>query len=218
MKIKNIILILIILVLSMANNDTICKEYNNLKTNNKLSIQKDDLPQEFSNEAFKTVNEFIQKTHNLNIEWAIYFDYITGKILKCGKGENDNVKLHYDEDEFSENHVASIHNHPKNAFGPPSGKNFNIFSRSFEDYEMIVGRDGLWILKAKGIHKNLIDDVRDASLVYYILTLAHCESPNKNINEINECEDSLYGEMLSKYINDKNINEIQLSKKEYKHD
>lgn len=217
MKIKRIIFILIILVFGIENHKSLCEEYGNLEINNELSIQKEDLPQEFSNKALKTVNEFIQKTYDLNIEWAINFDYITGDILKYGKGENDNVKLYYCEEEFSENHVASIHNHPKNAFGPPSGKNFNIFSRGFEDYELIVGRDGLWILKAKGIHENLIEEVREASIVYYILTLAHCET-EENIKEINECEDTLYGGMLSTFINDKNINEIQLLKREYKHD
>ena len=72
------------------------------------------------------------------------------------------------------NIFVSIHNHPINAFSPPSGKNFNILLRDFEDYEFIVGRDGLWILKAKGIHNDLIEDIREAYLVYYILTLSRC--------------------------------------------
>lgn len=152
----------------------------------------------------------------MDYECALFFDYKTGKILNYGVGVNDNVKLEYDVDEFKGRTIASIHNHPFNAFSPPSGKNFNIFLRNFEDYELVVGREDIWILKAKGVHENLIKEVRDASLTYYILTLAKCGDPNKSLDEMMECEDHLYGRMLSKYINDKNITDIQLIKKEYK--
>ena len=37
----------------------------------------------------------------------------------------------------------------------------------------------------------------------------------ENIKKRSELEDLVYGGMLSKYINDKNINGIQLTKKEY---
>lgn len=77
MKIKNIILSMIFLVVGILNADQICKEYEKLGLESNLSIKKDDLPQEFSEEALITINEFIQKTHNLDCEWAIYFDYIT---------------------------------------------------------------------------------------------------------------------------------------------
>lgn len=87
MTIKNIILCLIFLVVSMLNSNVICKNYNDLKINSNLSVKKDDLPQEFSDDALKTINEFIQKTRQLDSEWAIYFDYKTGEILKCGKGK-----------------------------------------------------------------------------------------------------------------------------------
>ena len=47
-----------------------------------------------------------------------------------------------------------------------------------------------------------------------MVTLSHSEGI-KNLEERNKFEDLLYGGMLSKFINDKNINGIQLTKKEY---
>ena len=163
MKIKNFVLSLIILAVSMLNANPICCEYDELDTVSKLSVKKEDLPEEFSDEALRTVNEFIQKTYNIDCEWAIYFDYITGEILKCGHGGKDNVKMTFREDEFKNYNVASIHNHPKDVFSPPSGKNFRIFEREFEDYELIVGFEYFWILKAKGLHKNLVNQMNIVS-------------------------------------------------------
>ena len=77
-----------------------------------------------------------------------------------------------------------------------------------------MGREGVWILKAKGFHRNIIEDVRKASVFSYIFTLTQCKHFEK-VEKMNECEDSLYGGMLSKYITDKNINDIQLTKMEY---
>ena len=129
--------------------DSDFEEYKKLEKKNVGLIRKEDLPAEFSDKAYKTIVDFIQKTKNLDYEWAIFFDYLTGEILKCAKGISDEVKIYFDDDEFEGYHVASIHNHSINAFSPPSGKNFNIFQRDFEDYELIVGRGGLWILEAK---------------------------------------------------------------------
>ncbi|MBQ9160504.1 MAG: hypothetical protein IJ122_04165 [Methanobrevibacter sp.] len=121
------------------NNTEICKEYGELEIKNNISIKKEDLPGEFGDNAFETINEFIKKTHHLNHEWVMYFDYNTGEILKCGKGENNKVKIDFKDGEFDNFNVASIHNHPQNVFSPPSGKNFKIMEREFEDYELIVG-------------------------------------------------------------------------------
>ena len=79
---------------------------------------------------------------------------------------------------------------------------------------MVVGRRELWILKAKGTYKNLIEEVRFSSWILYLIALSRCANI-ENIIERNKCEDSSYGNMLLKYINDKNINDIQLTKKEY---
>ena len=148
---------MIFLVVGILNSNRTCSEYYDLDIESNLALKKDDLPLEFSDDALRTVNEFIQKTHNLDHEWVIYVDYMTGEILKCGKGGTDNVSISFKENEFKNFHVASIHNHPKNIFSPPSGKNFRIFERKFEDYELIVGFENFWILKAKGLHKNLVN-------------------------------------------------------------
>lgn len=88
---------------------------------------------EFGDGAYDTIVDFIEKTWGLDNEWVIYFDYVTEKIIKCGKGSCDNVKIHYKSEEFEGKHIASIHNHPVDVFGPPSRKNFNILLRDFED-------------------------------------------------------------------------------------
>ncbi|MDO5861075.1 hypothetical protein [Methanobrevibacter sp.] len=178
-------------------------------------IKKVDLPDEFGHNAYNTIVDFIQKTRCLDYEWGLLFDYVTGEILKCVKGKEDKVRLDSAGGEFEGKHISSIHNHPDHVLSPPSYKNFNIFLRIHEDYELVGGREGLWILKAKGVHENLIKKVREASFVYYIFTLSQCNDSKRSIGENNECEDSLYGGMLSRFINDKNINGIQLTKKEY---
>lgn len=214
MKIRNIILSLIVFVCGLLNIGSDFIEYNNLGNKDVPLIKKEDLPLEFSHEAYDTIIDFIKKTKGLNYEWAIFFDYDTGEILKCAKGISDKVKVNFEDNEFEGCRVASIHNHPINAFSPPSGKNFNIFQRDFEDYELIVGRGGLWILEAKGIHNDLINEVRKVSSFCFMVALSQSEGI-ENIKKRKELEDLLYGGMLSKYINDKNINGIQLTKKEY---
>ena len=198
----------------MLNVSSDFEEYRKLEKTNVRLIRKEDLPSEFSGNAYRTIVDFIQKTKDLDYEWAIFFDYLAGEIFKCAKGISDEVKIYFEDNEFEGRHVALIHNHPINAFSPPSGKNFNIFQRDFEDYELIVGRGGLWILEAKGIHKELIRDVRKVSSFCFMVTLSQSEGI-KNIEKRNTFEDLLYGGMLSKFINDKNIKGIQLTKKEY---
>ncbi|MBR1610010.1 MAG: hypothetical protein IJ672_00745 [Methanobrevibacter sp.] len=43
------------------NNTEICKEYGELEIKNNISIKKEDLPGEFGDNAFETINEFIKK-------------------------------------------------------------------------------------------------------------------------------------------------------------
>lgn len=150
MKNRNFILYLIVLAFSLLNIGIDYDEYNDLENKNVAIIKKEDLPSEFGDNAYRTIVEFIQKTKFLDYEWAIFFDYTTGEILKCAKGMINKVKIDFEEGEFEGRHIASIHNHPAiDSFSPPSGKNFNILCRAFEDYELVVGRGELWVLKAK---------------------------------------------------------------------
>jgi hypothetical protein len=140
------------LAFSLLNIGIDYDEYNDLENKNVAIIKKEDLPSEFGDNAYRTIVEFIQKTKFLDYEWAIFFDYTTGEILKCAKGMINKVKIDFEEGEFEGRHIASIHNHPAiDSFSPPSGKNFNILCRAFEDYELVVGRGELWVLKAKRI-------------------------------------------------------------------
>lgn len=108
MKIKKIILILILiyLLVNVIDSDMITSQYDDLEIKSNLSLKKKDLPNEFDDEALKIVNDFIKKTHNLNREWAIYFDYTAGEILKVGYGEKNNVKITFRKKEFEGCHVV----------------------------------------------------------------------------------------------------------------
>lgn len=125
------------------------------------------------------------------------------------------MSVAFQDGEFDGYHVASIHNHPKDILSPPSGKNFGILKRGFEDYELIAGFESFWILKAKGMHKNLINDFNEASQTTFNLALMFCIGRYNQIEMINKMHDIRYGSELSKYINNKNIDDIQLIKREY---
>ena len=193
------------------------EKYKKLKIEDVPSISQNDLPDEFSPKSFKTVDEFIKKTRNLDYECVIYFDYYTGEILKCAFGDGSDVSIDFD-DEFEDNHVASIHNHPANVFSPPSGKNFGILMRNFEDYELIAGFEYFWILKAKFVNMNLCMGLKIYAELLLDSCYDYCKNRYHDDEKVNEVCEIMYGVMLSNYINDKNINVIQLTKKEYNHD
>lgn len=216
MKIKNIIIGIVVLLTNLINIDVDFKEYANLKINNVPSINLTDLPLEFGEGAFKTADEFIKKTHYLDCEWVIYFDYITGGILKCKKGGNDNVSLNFEEGEFDGHHVASIHNHPADVYFPPSGNNFGILLRSFEDFELIAGFDCLWILKAADVDMKLNVELKLYADLLLDSCQDYCRKKYGDSEKAYDVCDIMYGVVLSNYINYKNINDIQLTKKEYK--
>jgi hypothetical protein len=56
-------------------------------------ITKDDLPEEFSPQAVKTVDMFRRKTIGLQNECMIYFDYITGNIVSCNFSNQDSPNV-----------------------------------------------------------------------------------------------------------------------------
>ncbi len=138
-----------------------------------------------------------------------------GEILKCARGIKDNVKITFEEDEFEGHHVASIHNHSKDSLSAPSSINFGIFDRSFEDYELVAGFSSFWILKAKGVYDNLSNTVNISSAYISNYCLELCASRYSDDELIDKMHDIKYGSELLKYINDKIIYDIQLTKKEY---
>ena len=218
MKIKNIFIIFFEFLLSLLNSKSDFKKYDKLKINDVASIKIEDLPEEFGKEAFKTIDEFIKKTAYLNHEWLLYFDYKTGEILRCIEGKKDEVKITFENDEFEGYHVASIHNHPLDVISPPSGKNFGILLREFEEYELIASKNELWILKAKPVDIHLANEINLFAI--YFFNAAEIQADNYYDDE--EMKDKYisiaYGESLLNYINDKNIKDIQLTKKRYEND
>ena len=215
MKLKNFLTCLIFLLASIFNSQSDLEEYGKLKIENVPSIKREDLPDEFGDGAYETVDEFVKKTRNLEYEIVLYFNYTTGEILKCIKGTFDNVKIVFDEGEFEGFNVASIHNHPNELLFPPSSKNFGIFNRLFEDYELVAGFNSFWILKAKGVHKTLVHDANLSSIKISLTSLEFCVSRYGDDEIIAKMHDIRYGNELLKYITDKNLKDIQLAKKEY---
>lgn len=213
MILKKIFLIIMAL-LSLLLNVGSFEEYGKLRKDENISIRLEDLPVEFTPESYETIVEFIQRTKNLEYECIMYFDYVTGQILKFEAGVKDKVKIEFSDGEFEGFHVASIHNHPAGVYSPPSDKNFGILMRDFEDYELVVGQNGLWILKAKCIDFQLNFELKFSALQI----LNSCQEYSKNkysYPQSDEICDIIYGVTLSNYINDKNINDIQLTKVEY---
>ena len=99
MKLKNKTRLLITIALSLIKrNTTDFEKYKQLKVNYAFSIKKTDLPPEFNDKSFEIVNEFIRKTVDLDYEILLYFDYITGEIIRCKIGTERNVELEFEQE------------------------------------------------------------------------------------------------------------------------
>lgn len=214
MKIRNIVLYVIVILMLNVLRKSGCEDYDALKLNGNKSLKLEDLPCDFTNEALITVNDFIRKTDGLNREFVIHFDYITGEIINCASGILNHVEFDIKDEDIKGKNVASIHNHPIEVLSPPSGKNFKILKRDYEDYELIAGFEYFWILKAKGVHEYLIEEMNDASDTAFLSSFLHC-TVRYDDEVFNRMQDLRYGGELSKYINDKNISDIQLTKRKY---
>ena len=199
------IALVIICIISIINCENDFKNYRNLKIKFVKSIKQSDLPQDFSDKSFEVVDEFIRKTVDINYEILLYFDYITGEILKCKIGEKNRIKLDFEENELKKHQIASIHNHPKSVYSPPSPQNFSIFKRKFEDYELIAGEDGLWILEGKLKNEKIYLELKMISKYLFDLALTYSKTKSENIQEIENICDKEYGKLLLNYINNKNI-------------
>ena len=90
--------------------------------------------------------------------------------------------------------------------------------RDFEDYELIAGKDWFWVFKAKGNHDELLVEFNVASIKLFNLAREYTNNFDLSEDMIEDICDVVYGDLLSKYINDKNINDIQLIKRMYNHD
>ena len=126
--------------------------YRRLPINWSISpITKDDLSDDFSQKAINTVDMFRRKTYDLDYECLIYFDIHTGNIVSCNFSNNEPYEVNavIFPHCLKGMHIASIHNHPHQYYSPPSGKNFEMLSNEFEEYEIISAKNELWILESK---------------------------------------------------------------------
>lgn len=180
-------------------------------------ITKEDLPEEFSPQAVKTVDMFRRKTIDLDHECMIYFDYISGNIVSCnfsdGKTPNEVKGIIYPY-LLKKMHIASVHNHPIQYCSPPSGKNFEMLGLEFEEFEIISSKNELWILESREVvlDEKTIDALRekfdDALDYYFDEMMIEFEEGYLILDAVNES----YGDFLLNYLN-KKCDKIKLTRR-----
>lgn len=114
------------------------------------SIIPSDLPDDFCDESCRLVDEFRRKTVNVDVEWMLYFDYMTGEVIYCWEGEGGTSGGDFDRIHFQGRNVASIHSHPKGYYSFPLPNNFDILENEFGDFEIIVSVGVIWIVGFNG--------------------------------------------------------------------
>lgn len=176
-------------------NDEEWLEYKRLEIDESVkSINPNDLPNDFCDEASRLVDEFHRKTVNEEVEWMLYFDYMTGEVIYCWKGEEGNAIGDYENCNVSGKNIASIHNHPKNYYSFPSPENFDILENDFEDYEIITSVSSFWVIKFKGaVNHDVRVDFQDfLKNKYDEMILNIILNGSKDVNVIIEDEISNY--------------------------
>ena len=198
------------------------ERYRHLPVDWSLSpITKEDLPEEFSGKAVMTVDMFRRKTYDLDCECLIYFDINTGNIVSCNFADEDTPNEIYGEvypSYLKGFHISSVHNHPKQFCSPPSGKNFEMLGFDFEEYELILSQEELWILESKEeiFSDDIINEIREDA--DRILDLVF-EDANYEFEEGYLVLDNVnrsYGNFLLGYLNNR-LNNIKLTRR-YLHD
>ena len=135
-----------------AINDEDWLEYQRLEVDkNVKSVNLDDLPSDFCDEACRLVDEFHKKTVNQDVEWMLYLDYNIGEVLYCWKGEKGRAEGDFDKIHLNGRKIVSVHSHTRGFYSFPSPENFDILEHDFEDYEIITSVNAYWIVEFKGI-------------------------------------------------------------------
>lgn len=183
--------------------------YRHLPPNWSISpITKDDLPEDFSQRAVATVDMFRRKTYDLDCKCLIYFDIHTGNIVSCNFSD-DGTPYQVEADIYADllkgMHIASAHNHPIQYGSPPSGKNFQMLSLEFEEYELIFSKTELWILESKEdvFSEYDVDKIRKKLNVFLDSTF---DDSNNEFDEGYLLWDDVnkkYGDFLLIYLNNK---------------
>lgn len=179
-------------------------------------ITKEDLPDEFSKKAVRTVDMFRRKTFDLDCECLIFFDINTGNIVSCNfadEGEWNKVTGEIYPNSLKGMNIASLHNHPKQFCSPPSGKNFEMLGLEFEEYELILSKNELWILESKGIiFDDEIKEIREDAEAYLDSVF---EEANLEFDEgylVLDNVNQIYGDLLLINLNNK-LNNIKLTRR-----
>lgn len=180
--------------------------YGHLPINWSLSpITKNDLPEEFSRKAVATVDMFRRKTYDLECECLIYFDIHTGNIVSCNFSDEEPDKVNADiyGDALKDMHIASIHNHPNPYYSPPSGKNFEMLGIEFEEYELTLSKNELWILESKEVifSSDEINVIRKSANDYFDFISEETSDELEKGYLIIDNIDCLYGDFLLDYLN-----------------
>ena len=199
-------------------SDSEYARYRHLPVNWSIApITKDDLPKDFTPRAVKTVDLFRRKTFNLFDECIIYFDYKTGHIVSCNfsrKSEKNKVQGYVYPLVLKDMHIASAHNHPKQFYSPPSGKNFQMLGFDFEEFELILSDKELWILESRDIvlSNEEINEIRKEANNYFKQAY---DEVNQNFEKGHQVIDNVedrYGNYLINYLNNYNEN-IKLTRR-----
>ena len=196
---------------SIYNNENF-ESFKRLKVDTTVkSIDKNDLPSEFSEETCEFIEIFHRKTVNEPIEWNFYLDYEKNEIIHCFKGDAISVKGKIHSGLMKNRKILSIHNHPPGTYSAPSASNFEILEHEFEKYEIICSENEYWILNAEETYEKIEIEIFKTKIehIFQKSNMKH-NSSKKKYNSNDE-----YSKELCKYINNLEKN-IKLIKKEYR--
>ena len=194
------------------------ERYRHLNVDWSISpITKDDLPEEFSQKAVNTVDMFRRKTIGLAYECMVYFDYVTGNIIFCNfskKNKPAEVNGIVYADLLKGMHIASIHNHPKQFYSPPSGKNFEMLGLEFEEFEIISSQKELWILESheKQLNQDEINEIRRNTEEFFDLIYNDINREFEEGYLVIDNLNKVYGDFLLNYLNN-DFDNIRLTRR-----
>jgi hypothetical protein len=111
-------------------------------------------------------------------------------------------------------HIASIHNHPKQFYSPPSGKNFQMLGFDFEDFELILSEEELWILESCEVifTDEEIEKIRKKANDYFKQAYDEVNQDFEKGYQVADNVGNRYGDYLINYLNNYSEN-IKLTRR-----
>lgn len=195
------------------NPDINIHEFDEIKVKRKL---RDTLPKEFSDESIDYILDVLKKRGNASIEYGQSFNYKTGKPLnrEC-KGIKDEVDVDMENVDLDQGEIATQHNHPSTGLRAPSGHDFFVaMGNTWEDYKVIISKNEIWVIEAKGRFDTKIRNTVYERLNEFAMNSmkkANSKNLEKGTFERWEFLNESYGGDVKKYINFiENINIYQV--------